>query len=565
MGQQLDKPSRIATAASEGHVKHVRRSVSSAGSIDVRNDDGRSALMLAVEHRHAVAVRTLLEAGADVNTKELSHTSGRSVLMLAIEEGATECAKLFIQAKADVNSKDTSGQTSLMYAVKKDNIECLQALVKAGANLNQGDSLGITPLMLAVKMRHYKCLELLLHAGADPNIADSTGQTCLMHAVKEATPNSVKCLQILLQPRPTAKVKVDVGDNNGMTALMHCVRNGNLECLRELLRARANPDGRDILGRTALMLAAEPQSLKVDEELQHDFVNDLIDAGANLNIRDYEGNTALMRAVEENLQSPIANILRARGADVNVPDKSGLTVLMLAIRKMDNAVFLKFLHELIENDVNLDAVDKWGKTALIHAIELKESVHEKAVCLLQMGANPHTGRHLKIRLSPLIACALHKNFEKTAAPERVSFMKFFIASGFQTDFDTAYRPGSDNIANELDDGARSLLHKLYSNPWPLARLALIAVSTAIGPNPGRDKRVKKTHLPQRIQNLLLFQDPISRLPRHHWDSIPLCFNPRDYETLPKPRPLLLYWPIGRELVKCYCKKCQGRGLNFHGV
>lgn len=565
MGQQLDKPSRIATAASEGHVKHVRRSVSSAGSIDVRNDDGRSALMLAVEHRHVVAVRTLLEAGADVNTKELSHTSGRSVLMLAIEEGATECAKLIIQSKADINSRDSSGQTSVMYAVKKDNIECLQILIKAGARLNQGDSLGITPLMLAVKMRHFKCIELLLQAGADPNIADSTGQTCLMHAIREGSPNSVKCLQILLQPRPTAKVNVDIGDNNGITALMHCVRNGNLECLRELLLARANRDSRDSLGRTALMLAAQPQTLKVNEELQHDFVNALIDAGANLNIRDYEGQTALMHAIEENLQAPTANILRARGADINAPDKSGMTILMLAVRKIaDNAVFLKFLHELIANDVNFDAVDKWGKTALIHALELKDSVHEKAVHLLQMGANPHTGRHQKIRLSPMIACALQKNFEK-AGSERLSFMKFFIASGFQTDVDASYRPGSDNIANELDDESRSLLQKLYSNPWPLARLALIAVSTAIGPNPGRDKRVKKTQLPQRIQNLLLFQDPISRLPRHHWDSIPLCFNSREYEALPKPRPLLVYWPVGQELVKCYCKKCQGRGLNFHGV
>lgn len=564
MGQQLDKPARIATAASEGQVKHVKRSVSSAGSIDIRNEDGKSALMLAVEHHHVLAVRTLLEAGADVNTKELSHTTRRSVLMLAIEEGASECVKVLIQSGADVNGVDSNGETGLMYAVKKDNLDCLQALIKARANLNQVDSFGTTALMLAVKAGHPRCVELLLQAGADPNIADSTGQTCVMHSVKEGNPQGIKCLQMLLQPRQNVKVNTDLGDSNGMTGLMHCIRNGNLECLRELLCGKANPDIKDSLGRTVLMLASQPQVMNISEGLQCEFVNALIDAGANMNIRDYDGKTALMHAIEENLQAPAANILRARGANVNIPDKLGMTVLMLAVKRiLDNVVFLKFLHELLENEVNLDVVDKWGKTALIHTLELKDSVHEKAVLLLQMGANPHTGRHQMIKCSPLLSCALRKNFEK-GAHERIAFSKFFIASGFMIDFDVKYR--IENIfQDDLDEEVRSLLLQLHSNPWPLSRLALIAVSSAIGPNPGREKRVKKTNLPQRIQNLLLYQDPISQLPRHHWESIPLCFNPTEYENLPKPRPLLQYWPFGRDIVKCYCKKCQGRGLNFHAI
>ena len=81
-----------------------------------------------------------------------------------------------------------------------------------------------------------------------------------------------------------------------------------------------------LYGKTALVLAIEDYNFAL--------VKSLIDHGANVNFRDADGSTALMRAIKCSGYEPAcmesAKLLIAKGANINVVDKFGRTAMWYA-------------------------------------------------------------------------------------------------------------------------------------------------------------------------------------------------------------------------------------------
>ena len=98
----------------------------------------------------------------------------------------------------------------------------------------------------------------------------------------------------------------DFQDEGGGTALMAAARRGHAAAVRALLRAGANPNASNAIGRTALMWAA--RSNAVEE------VRLLLDGGADVTAETREGLTALaMAALAGHAQA--AAVLVEGGAD----------------------------------------------------------------------------------------------------------------------------------------------------------------------------------------------------------------------------------------------------------
>jgi ankyrin repeat protein len=115
---------------------------------------------------------------------------------------------------------------------------------------------------------------------------------------------------------------------HSLTALMCAVGFNNLEMVQELIRAGATLDLQDEDGETALHGAATNDHIEILQEL--------IRAGATLDLQDEGGKTALMyaakyKSVEMRFNHlEIVQELICAGATLDVQDKKGRTALQLA-------------------------------------------------------------------------------------------------------------------------------------------------------------------------------------------------------------------------------------------
>ena len=90
----------------------------------------------------------------------------------------------------------------------------------------------------------------------------------------------------------------------------------------------------------------------------------LLQSGANVNISDGEGNTALLAAVE-NQRHHVTDMLLAWGADLNKSNAVGFTPLMMATKLQD----LDCMKKLIAVGAGVNLSDRDGNTALHFAVD----------------------------------------------------------------------------------------------------------------------------------------------------------------------------------------------------
>ena len=195
---------------------------------------------------------------------------------------------------------------------------------------------GVTPLWLAAANGNAVLVEALLKAGADANTAMPQGETVLMTAARAGNPGAV---QALLARGADVNAKED---GLGETALMWAAAENRAEAARLLIAHGAPVNGRSkeltyekdrfglegvltILPRgnwTPLMYAARQGAV--------DAARVLAEAGADLNLTDFEGTTALVRAIV-NWHYDVAGVLLEKGADPNIADTTGMAALYAVV------------------------------------------------------------------------------------------------------------------------------------------------------------------------------------------------------------------------------------------
>ena len=215
-----------------------------------------SALIAAVQYGHAKVVKILLNKGAHVDYKD---SEGATPLIIASRNNNFEIVKLLIKKGADVNARDTLGTTALMFAARNNNIEIANQLIVEGAHIDEKDDVGTGALMYAAYQNNSDVSQLLVNRGADINLQDNKGATPLIIAVQNNCKDVVKFL--LNQP----KIKV----NNvfyGNTALIFAVNNCDSLLVKCLMDKGADPNIRNKEGFTALSIAKEKFSENLSSE-----------------------------------------------------------------------------------------------------------------------------------------------------------------------------------------------------------------------------------------------------------------------------------------------------------
>jgi uncharacterized protein len=218
-------------------------------------------------------VKWLLAAGADVEVKD---NDGWTALIYASMYGYKEVVQMLLDAGADVEVKDKWGQTALMYASMHERKDVVQALLAAGAKepIKESFYKSLNELELPPKSKEQikKDLSLLNKDKLNHMLIDA------------ACEGSLDKVIYLLD----AGADVEAKDREYRTPLMYASIYERKDVVKKLLAAGADIEAKDVIKRTSLMWAAFYESKKV--------LRLLLDAGADVEAEDINGWTALTLA-----------------------------------------------------------------------------------------------------------------------------------------------------------------------------------------------------------------------------------------------------------------------------
>lgn len=243
-----------------------------------------------------------IQAGADVNRAQ---PDGTTPLIWATNRGDEDIAEALIGKKADVNAANQFGAAPLTEAARKGNAHLVKMLLDAGAKVDTANPDGETALMAAISTGDVATVKTLIDAGANVNaIEQFHKQTPLMYAAA-SNRNAAPMVKLLLakgadlKPRAlfsdwpsqvTSEPRAQYRSVGGLTALLYAARSGCYECVQDMVAAGADVNMPTPEGITPLMIALDNS--------HNDVAMLLMDKGANINVCDWWGRTALWIAVD---------------------------------------------------------------------------------------------------------------------------------------------------------------------------------------------------------------------------------------------------------------------------
>lgn len=171
-------------AAHEGDLETIGK-LAPGADLEVRDTRGRTALHVAAFASQDDALRSLAEAGADMNALEFQ---AYDVVTIAAVADDPELVSLAIELGNDPGliTSPYDG-TALIAAAHLGHDEVVRRLISAGAPLDHVNNLGWTALIEAVILgdggpRHQRVVRALIDAGADRELTDRQGRTPLQLA-----------------------------------------------------------------------------------------------------------------------------------------------------------------------------------------------------------------------------------------------------------------------------------------------------------------------------------------------------------------------------------------------
>ena len=206
-------------------------------------------MFAAAAHGHVDVLSCLVEYGADVNTFT---DDNYTPLMTACTSGCMSVVTFLIKHGANLDLHDNNGETALHHAVKHDACDVVRCLVENGADVNALDHGNCTPLMTASFHGHVNVISFLVEHGANMTVQDKNGETAIHHAVRHDSCDAVKCLV-----GNGADVNAHTNDDRHHTPLMIATLHGHANVMNSLVEHGANTDLQDKNGKTALHYAVQ--------------------------------------------------------------------------------------------------------------------------------------------------------------------------------------------------------------------------------------------------------------------------------------------------------------------
>ncbi|GFR68310.1 ankyrin repeat-containing protein [Elysia marginata] len=454
------------------------------------------------------------------------------------------------------------GNSSLSKACYNKEINDVKNLLASGTCSINGDVSGRDPPIIFCLCSYRKgdeedkksceILKLLVGYGANVNIQVQTEWlTGVTAAIAAARRGYLRCLQFLVESGADLRIASHRGD----TALIVASEEGGVDCVKYLTEHMSVPmlNLQNEHGKTALIVLAACGGKGSNYYIcfQH-----IVKAGADLEIADNDGDTALTVALRHDFEKG-AHFLLEKGALVNTVNHSGQTPLSLALTvSRTRAMSIKILQRGL--DSTLSRLDQFSLHASIMKLGSKNVVRELVMngfppldLLCQKYFSPHSFHKFcylpPTHISPLAVAIL------SIQPD---IAKYLIANRFFTRFDIVELCWDPKIRQSIQertssgDGPQSkerqclvILDFLSRNPQSLRDLCLITVSLALSqdfarnpnhspdsqkckerwtPRPTFRERVDDLLIPPSMKRELLHQTSYSNVCCSSWSLINLA-------------------------------------------
>ncbi|MBI5634486.1 MAG: ankyrin repeat domain-containing protein [Nitrospirae bacterium] len=177
----VNKVRQLFESAKADNAAGIDKAAHAGVFLDLRDDQGTTALMAASRVGAAKAVEALLKAGANPDAGDLSDNTA---LLLAVQGNHADIAMLLLDAGADAGLADTNGRNALHMAAERGDAAMIRRILEAGVKVDAEDAHGWTPLFFAAASGSADAVTALLNAGADgrKKLPDGRNPLDLVHA-----------------------------------------------------------------------------------------------------------------------------------------------------------------------------------------------------------------------------------------------------------------------------------------------------------------------------------------------------------------------------------------------
>lgn len=368
--------------------KAVEWLIENGANIELKNNNGKSAINIAIEKNSLPVVKGLLELDKiDVNQRDID---GRSLLQNVVVWGNHKMAKLLIQKGADINNTDNHERNVLYDALSYGDKNFINYLLNLKLlDLNSLDEMGNTLLQNPEVEKNDEIAKDLLIAGANPTILPKSGESYLFKTILRGT-EALEVIDIALQHGANVNAKTTTGN----TIMMELIKLASeLPKDKEVIKKYYLEVGQMMLehGGDINAIGEDSETMLFNVVRLRDFeiIAFLLSGGINPNIQNEHGETPLFDVVLDGIKSlELILLLMAYKANPNLKNKDGKTVYELLneiiihqhskkkitdktlLSKIDlKGDYLSIVKELLEkDDRDHDYLDSTGEPLFFKAL-----------------------------------------------------------------------------------------------------------------------------------------------------------------------------------------------------
>lgn len=282
------KPIHFAAACT--HAGNIKLLISKGANVYDVSHAKLSPLHIAALNGRAENIRAILDAQR--NVFKLRDRNGMTAFAYALLVGELEPIKAFLESGVvKINAGQGPDRMSpLTWAAAYGRYELCEWLIGQKARVLSKDKYKRTPLMLAVKNGHVRVASLLLRHGSEWNHEDSSQNTVLHYA---AGFGWKECIDLLV----AHGANLNAPNMWKISPITIAMLKNHKGIVKEMLkRDDIDVNGKDDQGRTLLTMVLRDLS----DPSVVEFVQFLLDKGADTKICDVDGDTCLHHLAQYN-------------------------------------------------------------------------------------------------------------------------------------------------------------------------------------------------------------------------------------------------------------------------